>query len=62
MIICDFFVKGWCVKGSSCKFIHKKDHVAVFSPCKEGSLDVADSKTKLRDAEGILCVIFSRVV
>ncbi|KAF8039858.1 hypothetical protein BT93_B2159 [Corymbia citriodora subsp. variegata] len=26
-IICDFFAKGWCIKGSSCRFLHIKDNV-----------------------------------
>ncbi|KAJ4837555.1 hypothetical protein Tsubulata_046931 [Turnera subulata] len=24
-IVCDFFVKGWCIRGSSCRFLHVKD-------------------------------------
>ncbi|XP_044497100.1 protein FRIGIDA-ESSENTIAL 1 isoform X2 [Mangifera indica] len=24
-VICDFFTKGWCIKGNSCRFIHLKD-------------------------------------
>ncbi|GAB4831169.1 hsp70 nucleotide exchange factor fes1, variant 2 [Ancistrocladus abbreviatus] len=27
-MLCDFFAKGWCIKGSSCRFIHKRDHVS----------------------------------
>ncbi|CAL1372812.1 unnamed protein product [Linum trigynum] len=23
-VICDFFAKGWCIKGSSCRFLHVK--------------------------------------
>ncbi|CAN1807194.1 Protein FRIGIDA-ESSENTIAL 1 [Linum perenne] len=23
-IVCDFFAKGWCIKGSSCRFLHVK--------------------------------------
>ncbi|RWR73021.1 zinc finger CCCH domain-containing protein 36-like protein isoform X1 [Cinnamomum micranthum f. kanehirae] len=23
-ILCDFFARGWCIKGSSCKFLHQK--------------------------------------
>lgn len=26
-IICSFFAKGWCIKGSSCRFLHIKDKV-----------------------------------
>lgn len=25
-LICNFFSKGWCIKGSSCRFLHIKDH------------------------------------
>ncbi|OWM91207.1 hypothetical protein CDL15_Pgr000151 [Punica granatum] len=25
-IICGFFVKGWCIRGSSCRFLHVKDN------------------------------------
>lgn len=21
-VICDFFAKGWCIRGSSCRFLH----------------------------------------
>lgn len=24
-MICDFFAKGWCIKGSSCRFLHVKN-------------------------------------
>ncbi|PON37867.1 Zinc finger, CCCH-type [Parasponia andersonii] len=24
-VICDFYAKGWCIKGSSCRFLHVKD-------------------------------------
>ncbi|KAM7254775.1 hypothetical protein ACFE04_020016 [Oxalis oulophora] len=26
-MMCDFYAKGWCIKGSSCKFLHVKDDV-----------------------------------
>lgn len=22
VVICDFFAKGWCIKGKSCRFLH----------------------------------------
>ncbi|KAK4769992.1 hypothetical protein SAY87_030524 [Trapa incisa] len=25
-IICDFFMKGWCIRGSSCRFLHVKEN------------------------------------
>ncbi|XP_042475560.1 protein FRIGIDA-ESSENTIAL 1-like [Macadamia integrifolia] len=24
-IVCDFFARGWCIKGSSCRFLHQRD-------------------------------------
>lgn len=24
-IVCDFFAKGWCIKGKSCRFLHIRD-------------------------------------
>ncbi|XP_042438604.1 protein FRIGIDA-ESSENTIAL 1-like [Zingiber officinale] len=30
-IICDFFARGWCIKGSSCRFLHKKEVVGYVS-------------------------------
>lgn len=26
-VICEFYAKGWCIKGSSCRFLHKKDRI-----------------------------------
>ncbi|KAJ8761535.1 hypothetical protein K2173_001670 [Erythroxylum novogranatense] len=26
-VICDFFAKGWCIRGSSCRFLHINDKV-----------------------------------
>ncbi|KAL8129728.1 hypothetical protein V2J09_018883 [Rumex salicifolius] len=25
-VICEFFAKGWCIKGSACRFLHKRDN------------------------------------
>ncbi|CAH9141678.1 unnamed protein product [Cuscuta epithymum] len=36
-IICDFFSKGWCIKGNSCRFLHVRDNAA--SSPKEGGVD-----------------------
>nr|GMD93107.1 protein FRIGIDA-ESSENTIAL 1-like isoform X1 [Ipomoea batatas] len=41
-IICDFFAKGWCIKGSSCRFLHVRDNAANSS--KEGSVDASKGK------------------
>lgn len=26
-VVCDFHAKGWCIKGSSCRFLHVKDRL-----------------------------------
>ncbi|XP_056171838.1 protein FRIGIDA-ESSENTIAL 1 [Syzygium oleosum] len=26
-IVCDFFAKGWCIRGDSCRFLHIKDNL-----------------------------------
>ncbi|XP_054802678.1 protein FRIGIDA-ESSENTIAL 1 [Prosopis cineraria] len=48
-ILCSFFAKGWCIRGSSCRFLHIKDHASntgqqaegdlVSTNCKRGQLD-----------------------
>ena len=37
-IICDFFAKGWCIRGASCRFIHAKDNVKNSHPQIEGDV------------------------
>ena len=46
-VICDFFAKGWCIKGNSCRFLHIKDYANVTSQKSE---DVAalDEKIELQ--------------
>ncbi|XP_022720460.1 protein FRIGIDA-ESSENTIAL 1 isoform X2 [Durio zibethinus] len=43
-LICDFFAKGWCVKGSSCRFLHIKD--SVNNPTQQPEEDVATANGK----------------
>ncbi|XP_020092710.1 zinc finger CCCH domain-containing protein 36-like isoform X2 [Ananas comosus] len=51
-VICDFFARGWCIKGNSCTFLHQKELVITDSqspkdvggPCKkDGVADHTDS-------------------
>lgn len=37
-VICDFFSKGWCIRGSSCRFLHttnKADNISQQSGVDE---------------------------
>ncbi|KAL6567393.1 hsp70 nucleotide exchange factor fes1 [Orobanche gracilis] len=47
-IICEFHAKGWCIKGSSCRFLHIKD-----------GLDVVDKKSEVleRQASSSACAL-----
>lgn len=47
---CEFFARGWCIKGNSCRFLHIKDHVT--SHDKDGGLDDTMIKSKLADGKG----------
>ncbi|KAF8413846.1 hypothetical protein HHK36_001840 [Tetracentron sinense] len=40
-ILCDFFARGWCIKGSSCRFLHQKDGVDATDLCTKGDVAVA---------------------
>ncbi|KAK4340591.1 hypothetical protein RND71_039092 [Anisodus tanguticus] len=48
---CEFFARGWCIKGNSCRFLHIKDHVT--SHDKDGGLDETMIKSKLADDKGL---------
>ncbi|TYI27379.1 hypothetical protein ES332_A05G174100v1 [Gossypium tomentosum] len=52
-LICDFFARGWCVKGSSCKFIHIKDSGTNPRQQSEEDAAVADEKIAVQLDEGI---------
>lgn len=47
---CEFFSRGWCIKGNSCRFLHIKDHVT--SHDKDVILDEAMIKGKLANGKG----------
>ncbi|XVF40458.1 hypothetical protein PTKIN_Ptkin01aG0115200 [Pterospermum kingtungense] len=51
-LICDFFARGWCIKGSSCRFLHVKD--SVNNPKQQPEEDVAaeDGKRAIQLDEG----------
>ncbi|CAN6553094.1 unnamed protein product [Malus baccata var. baccata] len=51
VIICDFYAKGWCIRGSSCKFLHVKDNLNSSQPHPEG--DVANSTREVQLDEGL---------
>nr|XP_016447743.1 PREDICTED: protein FRIGIDA-ESSENTIAL 1-like [Nicotiana tabacum] len=48
---CEFFSRGWCIKGNSCRFLHIKDHVT--SHDKDVILDEAMIKGKLANGKGL---------
>ncbi|KAK8642109.1 hypothetical protein V6N13_011468 [Hibiscus sabdariffa] len=52
-LIRDFFAKGWCIKGSSCKFIHIKDNGSNPRQQPEEDVAVADEKIAVQLGEGI---------
>ncbi|XP_038998669.1 protein FRIGIDA-ESSENTIAL 1-like isoform X1 [Hibiscus syriacus] len=52
-LICDFFVKGWCIKGSSCKYIHTKGSGINPRQQPEEDVAVADEKAAVQLDEGI---------
>ncbi|PIA35182.1 hypothetical protein AQUCO_03600087v1 [Aquilegia coerulea] len=52
-IICDFFARGWCIKGSSCKFLHQKDNVASTSKRTKQGARAACSEDNLKEDEGL---------
>ncbi|XP_060202964.1 protein FRIGIDA-ESSENTIAL 1-like isoform X2 [Lycium barbarum] len=47
---CEFYSRGWCINGSSCRFLHGKDPVTGHN--KDGGLDAAKMKSKLINGEG----------
>ncbi|PHT82817.1 hypothetical protein T459_11260 [Capsicum annuum] len=48
---CEFFARGWCIKGNSCRFLHIKEHVTSHE--KDGSLDETMMKSKIADDKGL---------
>ncbi|XP_039052954.1 protein FRIGIDA-ESSENTIAL 1-like [Hibiscus syriacus] len=52
-LICEFFVKGRCIKGSSCKYIHIKGSVVNPRQQPEEDVAVADKKASVQLGEDI---------
>ncbi|KAK8551523.1 hypothetical protein V6N12_040160 [Hibiscus sabdariffa] len=50
-LICDFFAKGWCIKGSSGKFIHIKDTGSNSRQQPEKDVATADEKIDVQLGE-----------
>lgn len=59
-IICDFFAKGWCIRGSSCSFLHIKDTGNNTDQEAEGDLVTAYQKRELKLEEGISNNLFGQ--
>ncbi|XVE88080.1 hypothetical protein DITRI_Ditri19aG0039900 [Diplodiscus trichospermus] len=51
-LICDFFARGWCIKGSSCRFVHIKDSVNNPRQQLEEDVAAADGKRAVQLGEG----------
>ncbi|XP_048330276.2 protein FRIGIDA-ESSENTIAL 1 isoform X1 [Ziziphus jujuba] len=51
-IVCDFFAKGWCIKGSMCRFLHRKDNLNNTHAQDEGVAFAANRKDVQLD-EGV---------
>ncbi|GFS46343.1 hypothetical protein Acr_00g0101610 [Actinidia rufa] len=52
-VICDFFAKGWCIKGNSCRFLHIKDCANITSQKFEGDVAFLDEKSELQADGGV---------
>ncbi|KVH89508.1 Zinc finger, CCCH-type [Cynara cardunculus var. scolymus] len=51
-LICNFFAKGWCIKGNSCRFRHIKESMNANDQQKENSV-AAYQKSEPQDDEGL---------
>ncbi|KAK9936411.1 hypothetical protein M0R45_013255 [Rubus argutus] len=52
-IVCDFFAKGWCIRGTSCRFIHTKDSPKNSHPQSEGDVAAASCSREVKVDEGL---------
>ncbi|CAJ1961728.1 unnamed protein product [Sphenostylis stenocarpa] len=52
-MICDFFAKGWCIRGSSCSFLHIKDTEDKTDQEAETDVDTTHQKRELKVEEGV---------
>ncbi|KAM5588172.1 protein FRIGIDA-ESSENTIAL 1 [Rosa sericea] len=51
-IVCDFYAKGWCIRGTSCRFIHTKDSPKNSHPQPEGDVAAASCSREVKVDEG----------
>lgn len=51
-LICDFFAKGWCIKGNSCRFLHIKERVKDDSSSSSKKNEAENQKSELQTNEG----------
>ncbi|XP_019425564.1 PREDICTED: protein FRIGIDA-ESSENTIAL 1 isoform X2 [Lupinus angustifolius] len=51
--VCDFFAKGWCIRGSSCRFLHIKDPVNNTDQETDGDSITANQTRELELKEGV---------
>ncbi|KAL5730457.1 hsp70 nucleotide exchange factor fes1 [Ranunculus cassubicifolius] len=49
-MLCEFYARGWCIKGSACKFLHQKDGVSSSSKSKQDAANES-SKDIIKDEE-----------
>nr|XP_011460575.1 PREDICTED: protein FRIGIDA-ESSENTIAL 1 isoform X2 [Fragaria vesca subsp. vesca] len=52
-IVCDFYAKGWCIRGTSCRFIHTKDSPNNSHPQPEGDAAAASCSKEVKVDEGL---------
>lgn len=57
-VICDFFAQGWCIRGSSCRFLHIKDDLNNTTRKPEVEADALDWK-KVQVNEGVPYLFWS---
>lgn len=51
-IICSFFAKGWCIRGTSCRFLHIKDRESNAGQLAEGDQVNSNWKREVQLEEG----------
>ncbi|XP_023517416.1 protein FRIGIDA-ESSENTIAL 1 isoform X2 [Cucurbita pepo subsp. pepo] len=51
--ICDFYAKGWCIKGSSCSFLHIKDNAIGSDQHSEEHAGAAYLKRQVQPNQGL---------
>ncbi|XP_031279400.1 protein FRIGIDA-ESSENTIAL 1-like isoform X2 [Pistacia vera] len=56
VVICDFFTKGWCIKGNSCRFLHLKDDTNNTSQQPEKDAAAATVRTDAQFDEGLTII------